>query len=133
MLEQAWCAVSEAVPRREPLAASGRDASRAGLEVVSAYEVGNAELDDRAQFAYTTREERAIVTCDIPDFTVLASDALAAQHAGLILSRFGTDEFAGIAKGIEAVVRRYPDGIPGAIVCVMRPGALTSVTDQRLP
>ena len=33
-----------------------------GLEVVSAYEVGNAELDDRAQFAYTTREERAIVT-----------------------------------------------------------------------
>ena len=46
-----------------------------GLEVVSAYEVGNAELDDRAQLAYATREGRAIVTCDIPDFTVLAADA----------------------------------------------------------
>ena len=96
-----------------------------GLEVVSAYEVGNAELDDRAQLAYTTREGRAIVTCDIPDFTVLAPDALAAntQHAGIILisSRFGTDEFAAIAKGIAAVVRRYPDGIPGAVVYVTRP------------
>ena len=96
-----------------------------GLEVVSAYEVGNAELDDRAQLTYATREGRAIVTCDIPDFTVLAADALAAntQHAGIILisSRFGTDEFAAIAKGIEAVVRRYPEGIPGAVVYVTRP------------
>jgi uncharacterized protein with PIN domain len=96
-----------------------------GLEVVSAYGVGNAALDDRAQLAYATREGRAIVTCDISDFTVLAADALAAntQHAGIILisSRFGTDEFAATAEGIEAVVRRYPDGIPGAVVYVTRP------------
>ena len=39
----------------------------------------------------------------------------------IISSRFGTDEFAAIAKGIAAVVRRYPDGIPGAVVYVTRP------------
>jgi len=73
----------------------------------------------------TPPEGRAILTCDIPDFTVLAADALAAntQHAGIILisSRFGTDEFGAIAKGIEAVVRRYPDGILGTVVYVTRP------------
>ena len=83
-----------------------------GLEVVSAYEVGNAELDDRAQLAYTTREGRAIVTCDIPDFTVLARMP-PSQHTGLISSRFGTDESAAIAKGIEAVFRRIQTGFRG--------------------
>ena len=48
-----------------------------GLDIVSAYEVGNAELDDRAELAYATRAARAIVTCDVPDFTVLAAEALA--------------------------------------------------------
>jgi predicted nuclease of predicted toxin-antitoxin system len=92
-----------------------------GLEVVGAYEVGNAELDDRAQLASATREDRAIVTCDIPDFTVLAADALAAntQHAGILISsRFGRMSL----RQLQRESRQSFGAVPGAVVVyVTRP------------
>lgn len=97
----------------------------AGSDAMSAYDVGNTQLDDRAQLAYATREGRAMVTCDVADFVELAAEAIRAntEHAGIMLisSQFGTDEFASIAKGIGAVVRRYPNGIHWTVVYVTRP------------
>ena len=94
------------------------------LDVVSAYEAGNTELDDRAQLRYATREGRAIVTCDVADFVELAAEAVATntQHAGIILvpSGFGTDEFTAIADGIERVVQQHPGGLLGTVVYLSR-------------
>lgn len=96
-----------------------------GCDAVSAYEVGNTQLDDRAQLAYATREGRAMVTCDVADFAELAAEAIRAntEHAGIILisASFGTDEFVAIRQGIAEVVRRYPEGLRGTVVYVARP------------
>lgn len=95
-----------------------------GLDVVSAHEVGNTQLDDRAQMRYAAREGRAIVTADIADFTELAGEFIAANlpHAGVVLvtSTFGTDEFSAIADAVEQVARAYPDGLVGAVVYLRR-------------
>lgn len=95
-----------------------------GLDVVSAYEVGNTQLDDRAQLQYAAREGRAIVTCNVVDFVELAADAVArnAEHAGIILvpSSFRTDEFEAIVDGIERVVQQYFRGLPGTVVYLSR-------------
>lgn len=96
-----------------------------GCDVVSAYDVGNTQLDDRAQLAYATREGRAIVTCDIADFTELAAEAIRTntEHAGIILisASFGTEEFAAITQAVAEVARRYPEGLRGTVVYVARP------------
>lgn len=96
-----------------------------GYDAVSAHDVGNTQLDDRAQLAYATSEGRAIVTCDVADFIELAAEAIRAntEHAGIILipATFGTDEFAAIKQGIAEVVRRYPGGLRGTVVYVARP------------
>lgn len=99
---------------------------RAGnCDAVSAYDVSNTAIDDRAQLAYATSQGRAIVTCDVADFTELAAEAIRAntEHAGIILiaASFGTDEFSAIAQGIAEVVQRYPDGLRGTVVYVARP------------
>jgi uncharacterized protein with PIN domain len=95
-----------------------------GVDAVSAYEVGNAQLDDRAQLRYAAQEGRAIVTCDLVDFTTLAIESIAEnrEHAGIILvpSAFRTNEFAGIAQAIEEILRRYPRGLAGGVVYLTR-------------
>ena len=95
-----------------------------GLDVASAHEVGNTQLDDRAQLQYATRDGRAIVTCNVVDFVELAADAVAqnAEHGGIILvpSRFRTDEFDAIADGIERVAQQYPGGLLGTVVYLSR-------------
>ncbi|OGL16729.1 MAG: hypothetical protein A3F92_14460 [Candidatus Rokubacteria bacterium RIFCSPLOWO2_12_FULL_71_22] len=98
-----------------------------GVDAVSAHEVGNTQLDDRAQLLYATREGRAIVTADIVDFTALATAAVAAnaEHAGMILvsARFRGDEVGAIARGIAAVVERSrATGLTGTVV-YLSPGA----------
>jgi hypothetical protein len=96
-----------------------------GLDVVSAHEVGNTQLDDRSQLHYAAGPHRAIVTCDIRDFTELTGELIAAnlEHAGIVLvpPTFGTDEFAAIADAVERVAREYPDGLDGAVVYLRRP------------
>jgi len=97
-----------------------------GVDVISAHEVGNTQLDDRSQLRYATNERRAIVTCDIADFTELAGEFIAAniEHAGIVLvtSTFGTDEFAAIADAVEQVAHEYPGGLAGAVVYLRRAG-----------
>ena len=44
-----------------------------GVDAVSAHDVGNVQLDDHAQLAYTTEDGRAIVTANVVDFLVLAT------------------------------------------------------------
>lgn len=96
----------------------------AGLDVVSAYEVGNTQLDDRAQLRYAAGEGRAIATCDVVDFVELAAEAVAqnTRHAGIILvpSSFGTDEFEDIAAAIERVARQHPGGLLDSVVYLSR-------------
>lgn len=95
-----------------------------GIDAVSAHEVGNTQLDDRAQLRYATRDERAIVTCDIEDYLMLAAEAIAGNtsHAGIILvsSGFRTDEFGTIVKGLARIVRKYPDGLADTVVYLTR-------------
>lgn len=95
-----------------------------GLDVVSAHEVGNTQLDDRSQLRYAAGAGRATVTCDIGDFAELTGEFIATndEHAGIVLvpPTFRTDEFAAIADALERVAREYPAGLAGAVVYLKR-------------
>jgi hypothetical protein len=95
-----------------------------GLDVLSAHEVGNTQLDDGSQLRYAAGAHRAVVTCDIEDFTELSGEFIAAnlEHAGIVLvpPTFRTDEFAAIADAVEQMARAYPSGLAGAVVYLRR-------------
>ena len=95
-----------------------------GLDAVSAHEVGNTQLDDRAQLRYAMAEGRAIVTADVVDFLGLAAEAIwtNTEHAGIILvpSSFRSDDFAAIAQAIEVLGRQYRAGLRGLVVYLRR-------------
>lgn len=95
-----------------------------GADATSAQELGNVQLDDRAQLAYATREGRAIVTANVVDFVKLAHEAVAAntEHAGIVLvpSSFRGDEFQAIADGIVDALRPYHGGLRGLVVYLRR-------------
>jgi hypothetical protein len=95
-----------------------------GLDVVSAHELSNTRLDDRSQLRHATSNRRAIVTCDIRDFSELTGEFIAAnaEHAGIVLvpPTFPTDDFAALADAIEHIARQYPDGLGGAVVYLQR-------------
>jgi hypothetical protein len=95
-----------------------------GLDVVSAHEVGNTRLDDRSQLRQATGAGRAIVTCDIRDFTELTAELIAAnlEHAGIVLvpPTFPPEDFAALADALEHVARVYPGGLADAVVYVRR-------------
>jgi predicted nuclease of predicted toxin-antitoxin system len=97
-----------------------------GLDAVGAHEVGNTQLADHAQLRDATSHGRAIVTCDVADFVVLATELIAANadHSGIVLvsAGFRTDDFNGIADAIERAARGYPGGLPGAVIYLTRPG-----------
>ena len=95
-----------------------------GIDAATAHDVGNVQLEDRAQLAYATREGRAIVTANVIDFIELAHEAVATntEHAGIILvpSSFRGDEFQAIADGIVAAVKPYRMGLRGSVIYVGR-------------
>lgn len=97
---------------------------QAGVDAVSAHEVGNVQLDDRAQLACATREGRALVTADVADFLALAHQAIERniEHAGIVLvpSSFRGDEFRAIADAIREVSRRHREGLQGLVVYLRR-------------
>ena len=94
------------------------------IDAVSAHEVGNNALDDRAQLQYATSQGGSIVTRDVTDFPALAEDAIRANetHAGIILvpPRFPPDQLAAIADAIARIVVDYPEGLAGAVVYARR-------------
>lgn len=96
-----------------------------GVDVISAHEVGNERLSDRAQLRYAAREGRAIVTRDVTDFPRLALEAIAAntEHAGIILvsPRVPSREFSTIADGIRLIGERYPGGLSGVVLHLLQP------------
>lgn len=59
-----------------------------GFDVVSAYEVGHQQVDDKDHLAYAADQNRAIVTFNIPDFVRLHRDYVLSgkEHWGIILS-----------------------------------------------
>jgi Domain of unknown function (DUF5615) len=95
-----------------------------GMDVSAAQEVGNIQLDDRAQLAYAGRQGRALVTANVIDFIELAHEAVATntEHAGILLvpSSLRGDEFQAIADAIVGAVRRYRTGLRGLVVYVRR-------------
>jgi hypothetical protein len=95
-----------------------------GLDVVSAHEVGNTRLDDRSQLRFAAGAHRAIVTCDIRDFTELTGEFIAAnlEHAGIVLvpPTFRTEDFAAIVNAVEHVAHEYPGGLAGTVVYLRR-------------
>ena len=97
---------------------------RRGIDATSAQEVGNIQLDDRAQLAYATREGRAIVTAKVVDFIELARDAVATntEHAGIILvpSSFYGDEFQAITEALVEGLKPYRDDLHGIVLYIRR-------------
>jgi predicted nuclease of predicted toxin-antitoxin system len=57
-------------------------------DAISAYEVGNAELEDAEQFDFAIRQGRAIVTHNAHDFEPLVDQyyAQGKEHFGLIIA-----------------------------------------------
>ena len=95
-----------------------------GMDATTAQEVGNIQLDDRAQLAYAAREGRAIVTANVIDFIRLAHEAIAtnSEHAGIVLvpSSFRGDEFQAIADAIVEAVKPYRTGLRSSVLYVSR-------------
>jgi predicted nuclease of predicted toxin-antitoxin system len=91
-----------------------------GVDAVSAHEAGRAGIDDRSQLAHAAQEGRAMVTCDVSDFLVLATEAIAAnaEHAGIILvpPRLPARALSEIAAALQAIAARYPEGIAGLVL-----------------
>ena len=75
---------------------------------------------DAVLLEVATREGRALITNNIKDFRPLAAALLAEgrEHAGLILvpsARVRTRAaIAGLAGGIEKLLRDHPDGLAGS-------------------
>jgi len=59
-----------------------------GYDVLSAHEVGNAELSDPEQMAFAASQERTLLTCNAQDFTPLFEEYWDAgrKHSGVIVS-----------------------------------------------
>ncbi len=94
-----------------------------GIDAAAAHDVGNVQLEDRAQLAYATREGRAIVTANVVDFIERAHEAATnTEHAGIILvpSGFRGDECPAVADGIVAAVKPYRTGLRGFVIYVGR-------------
>ena len=98
-----------------------------GLDAVSAHEVGNLWLDDKAQLRYAARAGRALVTLDVGDFVGLAADAVRQNepHGGIILvpSSWRGADFHLVAKAVGEFRTLYPGGLAGLIVFVSRRGS----------
>jgi hypothetical protein len=60
----------------------------AGYDVVSAHDLGNAELSDSEQMAFAATDERTLLTCNARDFTPIFEDYWFAgtQHSGVVVS-----------------------------------------------
>lgn len=61
---------------------------RRGFDAISAYEAGNARLDDPDQLEYAVSQRRAILTCNIKDFEPLVKEwwQVGRKHYGVIVS-----------------------------------------------
>ena len=59
-----------------------------GYDVLSAHEVGNADMSDEEQMAYAVAQGRALLTCNAGDFTTIFEDYWYAnrEHNGVIVS-----------------------------------------------
>ena len=97
---------------------------RRGVDVSSAQDLANTQLNDRAQLDYATREGRAIVTANVIDFIQLAHDAVATntRHAGIVLvpPSFRRDEFQAIANAIVEALEPYRGGLEGLVLYIKR-------------
>ena len=95
-----------------------------GIDATTAQDVGNVQLDDRAQLAHAAGEGRAIVTANVIDFIALAHEAVATntEHAGIILvpSGFRGDEFQAIADAIFQGLKPYRGGLYGLVLYLRR-------------
>ena len=95
-----------------------------GIDTPTAQDVGNVQLEDRAQLAYAAREGRAIVTANVIDFVELAHEAVATNtaHAGIVLvpPSFRGDEFQAIADAIFQALKPYRGGLHGLVLYLRR-------------
>lgn len=87
----------------------------AGVDAVSAIEVGNVQLSDREQLRCAAAEGRALVTRNVRHFMVLAKEAIARQepHAGIVLcsSSLRGFEIARIAVALRRMVQQHSEGL----------------------
>jgi hypothetical protein len=61
---------------------------RQGFDAVSTVEAGRSSLPDESQLSWATSQERAIVTFNVGDFTILHTDWIerGQHHSGIIVS-----------------------------------------------
>ena len=97
---------------------------RRGMDATSAQDLGNTELNDRAQLEHATREGRAVVTANVVDFIQLGREAVATntKHGGIVLvpSSFRGDEFQAIADAIFEALKPYRAGLEGVVLYIKR-------------
>ena len=110
---------------------------RRGMDATSAQDIGNTQLDDRAQLEHATREGRAVVTANVVDFIQLAHEAVATntEHGGIVLvpASFRGDEFQAIAAAIFEALKPYRAGLDGVVLYIkrVRPGESGPRTRRR--
>jgi predicted nuclease of predicted toxin-antitoxin system len=87
-----------------------------GIDAVSAHE-GALGLSDAAQLRVAAAAGRVLVTRNARHFIAATEEAMrrAEPHAGVVISE--------IARAIETVARRYPQGLEPYAVVYLPPGA----------
>ena len=95
-----------------------------GMDATSAQDIGNTQLNDRAQLEHATREGRAVITANVVDFIQLAHEAVATNthHGGIVLvpASFRGDEFQAIADAILEALKPYHAGLDGMVLYIKR-------------
>jgi len=96
-----------------------------GIDVVSAFEAGNAQLSDREQLAYAAQVGRCLVTRIVGHFVILAREAVRREqpYAGIILcsSSIRGFEIRTNVEGLTRLAKRFPEGLDEYDVLYLKP------------
>lgn len=102
-------------------------ARRRGLDVVSSHEVGLDGKSDEEQLRWAAADDRALVTRDRRDLSVIAAEFFARgeSHRGIVLlpNSLPDGDVGGIVRALEAHARRRPAGMQPFTVEWLRPDA----------
>ena len=92
------------------IARMGRDR---GLDVISCHEVGNQELTDPEQLAFSTAEGRCLVTGNGRDFEPIANELFVRgeSHAGVaaVPGMWRRNDYARIVQALVTLAELYAD------------------------
>ncbi len=102
------------------IARMGRDR---GLDVISCHEVGNQKLTDAEQLAYSTAQERCLVTGNGRDYEPIADELFqrGESHAGVaaVPGTWRRNDYARIVQALVDLADLYADGPTDSLFVVL--------------